>query len=440
MKKEKASENSKILKSMTALAAAFLLALCACIGGGTGQVKPTIQPEPVTPYAKPTEFITAEPTNFPTTEPTDVPTAAPTTEPTDMIKNMLNEMTLEEKVGQLFIIRPESLDDSFRPDQAHGAARYCSTDCNEKMAGFLAEHPAGGIAFFGKNIVSPAQTENFIKELQNASKIPLFIAVDEEGGTVARIANSPAFNVPRFESAQAIGNTGDAAQAYAMYSAIGSYLSELGFNLDFAPVADVNSNPNNPVIGQRAFGSTPALVSKMVNAAIDGLHAEGVAACIKHFPGHGDTAGDTHEGYVALEKTWTELAECELIPFENALKKTDMIMAAHITLTKASTDRLPCSLSYDTLTLHLRGEMGYEGVIITDALAMGAIIQNYTSAESAALAFNAGADILLMPYDYAAAFNGILSAVRNGEITEQRLNESVERILRLKAKLGIISK
>ena len=176
----------------------------------------------------------------------------------------------------------------------------------------------------------------------------------------------------------------------------------------------------------------------MVNAAISGLHKENIIACIKHFPGHGDTAGDTHDGYVALEKDWQQLSECELIPFYNAINETDMIMAAHITLTRGNTDNLPCSLSYDALTLHLRGEMGYKGVIITDALAMGAIVENYSSKESAVLAFNAGADILLMPYDYAAAFNGILSAVQTGEISLDRLNESVERILRLKAEFGMI--
>lgn len=232
--------------------------------------------------------------------------------------------------------------------------------------------------------------------------------------------------------------TNDPEKVRAMYSAIGGYIAELGFNLDFAPVADVNSNPNNTVIGNRAFGSDPKLVAKMVNAAISGLHKENIIACIKHFPGHGDTAGDTHDGYVALEKDWQQLSECELIPFYNAINETDMIMAAHITLTRGNTDNLPCSLSYDALTMHLRGEMGYKGVIITDALAMGAIVENYSSKESAVLAFNAGADILLMPYDYAAAFNGILSAVQTGEISLDRLNESVERILRLKAEFGMI--
>ncbi len=416
-----------IIGRITMIAAVLLLAFCACTGGrGTGQDS-TTAPTLITPSAEPTADMTANPSAAATNEPEE-----------DIVAEMMAEMTLEEKVGQLFIVRPESLDESFTPNQAHGSARYSDTDCSAGMADFLAAHPAGGIAFFGKNIETPEQTASFIQNLQKTSRIPLFIAVDEEGGAVARIANSPAFNVPKYDSAQAVGSTGDPEKARAMYSAIGKYLAELGFNLDFAPVADVNSNPNNPVIGNRAFGSNPKIVAKMVNAAINGLHKENIIACIKHFPGHGDTAGDTHDGYVALEKDWQQLSECELIPFYSAINETDMIMAAHITLTRGSTDNLPCSLSYDALTLHLRGEMGYNGVIITDALEMGAIVENYSSEESAVLAFNAGADILLMPYDYSAAFNGILSAVQTGEITLDRLNESVERILRLKAEFGMI--
>lgn len=420
--------NKKIIIScITVIAAVLLCAFCACIGGrGTGQ-ESTAAPALLTPSVEPTAEMTIKPSAAATNDPEE-----------DIVAEMMTEMTLEEKVGQLFIVRPESLDESFTPNQAHGSARYSDTDCSAGMADFLAAHPAGGIAFFGKNIENPEQTVAFIQNLQKASRIPLFIAVDEEGGTVARIANSPAFTVPKYDGAQAVGSTGDPEQVRAMYSAIGGYLAELGFNLDFAPVADVNSNPNNTVIGNRAFGSDPKLVAKMVNAAISGLHKENIIACIKHFPGHGDTAGDTHDGYVALEKDWQQLSECELIPFYNAINETDMIMAAHITLTRGNTDNLPCSLSYDALTMHLRGEMGYNGVIITDALAMGAIVENYSSEESAVLAFNAGADILLMPYDYAAAFNGILSAVQTGEISFDRLNESVERILRLKAEFDII--
>ena len=161
-----------------------------------------------------------------------------------------------------------------------------------------------------------------------------------------------------------------------------------------------------------------------------------MAACIKHFPGHGAASGDSHDGYVELDKSWEELQQCELIPFIGALEKTDLVMAAHIATPNVTNDGLPASLSYSMLTEKLRGELGYDGVIITDALAMGAIIQNYSSAESAVLALQAGADILLMPYDYIAAYQGVLAAVEDGTIPEERIDESVLRILRLKAAYG----
>ena len=260
----------------------------------------------------------------------------------------------------------------------------------------------------------------------------MIFAIDEEGGSVSRIANTPTFQVPQFSGAGAIGAAGDPEKAREMGSAIGQYLRQYGFHLDFAPVVDINSNPDNIIIGSRSFGSDAQTVSTMANAMIDGLHSAGIMACIKHFPGHGDTSGDSHDGYVSISKSWEELLQCELIPFINALDKTDLVMAAHISTPYITGDGLPASLSPTMLTDKLRGELGYDGVIITDSLAMGAITQNYSSAESSVLAFTAGADLLLMPYDYIAAYEGILSAVQNGEISMARLDESVLRILRLK--------
>ena len=176
----------------------------------------------------------------------------------------------------------------------------------------------------------------------------------------------------------------------------------------------------------------------MVGAAVDGLHSAGIMTCVKHFPGHGDTTGDSHNGYVSLGKSWAEILDCELIPFESVLDRTDMLMAAHITLPQVTDDGLPASLSYELFTQRLRGELGYDGVIITDSLAMGAITKNYSPAESAELAVKAGADIILMPYDYAASFDGVLNAVRAGEISEARIDESVLRILQLKAEYGLL--
>lgn len=385
----------------------------------------------------PTQGNTPTPTPEPTpVEPQPTPDDGDTT-PT--AEQLLAGMTLEEKVGQLFIIRPESLDPTLTPEQVHNTGDYGIQQLTEEMAAQLAKYPAGGIVFFGKNIADPEQLEGFLDDLNQASAVPLFLCTDEEGGSVSRIANAAGFDVPKFENAAAVGATGDTAQAREMGSVIGEYLKRYGFNLDFAPVADINSDPEHIIIGSRAFGSDPQTVSGMVNAMIDGLHSAGVMACIKHFPGHGEASGDTHNGYSEVSKSWEELLACELVPFMGALEKTDLIMAAHLTTPLVTGDGLPASLSRAMLTDRLRGELGYDGVIITDALAMGAITQNYTSAESAVLALNAGADILLMPYDYTAAYQGVLAAVENGELSVDRIDESVLRILRLKLTYGVIA-
>lgn len=388
-----------------------LLALCAC-GGKTG----------------PAAMESLSPT--PTTAPTPEQSAA---------EKALAAMSTDEKIGQLFMIRPESLDPNLTPAQVHNAEQYGATEVSDAMAATLKEYPAGGIAVFSKNISSPAQLTSFVAALQNASATPLIMGIDEEGGSVARIGNSKSFDVPKYGSMGKIGATGDTENAGNVGYTIGSYLKKYGFTLDFAPVADVNTNPHNIVIGNRAFGSDPELVAGMVSAEIDGLHRAGIMSCAKHFPGHGDTMGDTHDGYVSVTKTWEELKNCELIPFVAAMKAgTDMIMAAHITAVNVTDDGLPASLSKELITDKLRGELGYKGVIITDSMGMGAIENKYSSADAAVKAILAGADVVLMPMDYRAAFEGVRKAVEDGTISEKRLDESVLRILNLKEQYGIL--
>ena len=314
--------------------------------------------------------------NDPTPEPTPTPTPIPDDPSPDdestvqKPEQLLAAMTLEEKIGQLFIIRPESLDSTLTPEQVHSTRDYGVQALTEEMAAQLSKYPAGGIVFFGKNIAGPEQLEAFLSGLKQASDLPLMICTDEEGGSVSRIANAAGFQVQKFDGAEAIGATGDPHEAYHMGQVIGAYLNRYGFNLDFAPVADINSDLEHIIIGPRAFGSDAQTVSSMVNAMIDGLHDGGVMACIKHFPGHGAASGDSHDGYVELDKSWEELLQCELIPFIGALEKTDLVMAAHIATPNVTNDGLPASLSHTMLTEKLRGELGYDGVIITDALAM----------------------------------------------------------------------
>lgn len=348
-------------------------------------------------------------------------------------KDVLGKMSLREKVGQLFIVRPEALAENSNAETAPATDRV-----DDAVISRIEEYPVGGIALFSRNITSAEQLPMFISDLQSSSKYPLFIAVDEEGGRVARIANSDFFNVASYKSMEDIGKSGDASKAEEVGRQIGLYLKELGFNLDFAPVADTNTNPQNIVIGDRSYGSDPVLVARMVSAQLDGMHDSGIMGTLKHFPGHGDTKDDTHSGYVSIEKTWDELKECELVPFITALPKADMVMVSHITAVNVTSDKLPTSMSETMITGKLRNELGYDGVIITDAMAMGAVADNYTSAEAAVTAVKAGVDIVLMPQNLDEAFNGVMNAVTDGEISMARLDESVMRILKLKARYKLI--
>ena len=256
--------------------------------------------------------------------------------------------------------------------------------------------------------------------------------VDEEGGRVARIARNPAFGVSNVGSMESLAASGDPGRVRDAAAKIGAYLADYGFTMDLAPVADMNTNPRNVVIGDRSFGSDPDTVTDMVAAYVEGLHSKGVSSVLKHFPGHGDTEDDSHWGTVTVKKTWQELLSAELIPFMRNLDKTDAVMVAHITLPNITGDGLPATLSKELIHGRLRQELGYDGLVITDSLSMGAITDHYGAAQAAVLAFEAGNDVLLLPENYVEAFNGLLSAVENGEISEERLDESVLRILRLK--------
>ena len=344
-------------------------------------------------------------------------------------------MTLREKVGQMFIIRPDQLVTSIPPASTHTSKGSKVKSMSSEMLEVLKDYPAGGFIIFDKNIESRSQIMKFTAQMREVSKYLPFVAIDEEGGKVTRLAGSTdkGIYVKTYRSMGSIGKTGDPANALEAGQTIGKYLKEYGFNLDFAPVADINTNPRNVIIGDRAFGSDPDLVAKMVCAFIDGLHESSVLSSVKHFPGHGDTTADTHYGMVAVKKTWEQLKEAELIPFEASFGTTDFVMIAHINLPNATSDGRPASLSKELITDKLRGELGYKGLVTTDSLAMEAITDQYSQEESAVLAVEAGVDVLLMPFDYTTSFDAIVSAVESGRIPESRIDESVLRILRAKA-------
>lgn len=359
------------------------------------------------------------------------------------IETVLASMTLREKIGQMFMIRPETLYTEITPDELWQKIYSKDADIQQvlytftdEMKSTLKDYPAGGFVIFTQNLQSPSQLKELIVALKAEGNIAPFIGIDEEGGRVSRLANQQSFDadIQNVGSMQAIGETGDTQNAYNAANYIGGYLKDYGFNLNFAPVADINTNPDNIVIGQRAFGTTAGLVSEMVSAYLDGLHSQGIMGTLKHFPGHGDTTNDTHSGYVAVYKTWDELLDAELIPFIDNFNKTDMLMTAHITMKNITSDDLPATLSKTILTDKLRNELGYDGVIITDSMEMGAINKTYPSGLAAVMAIEAGVDIVLLPYDYCVAFEAVMNAVNDGRISEARINESVRRILRIKMK------
>ena len=363
--------------------------------------------------------------------------------PTDEVEAQLRQMTLREKVGQLFYVRPECLDTTIhfnQPSSIDGSSddiREIKLQAvNATMRGVNEKYPVGGVILYAHNIEDEAQLTAFVSQIRTLSGSPL-LCIDEEGGRVARIANNGNFAVEKFESMGAIGATGDAQNAYFCGNVIGTYLHRYGFDIDFAPVADVNTNPENIVIGARAFSDDPQVAAPMVTSYLQGLKDAGVTGCIKHFPGHGDTKADTHFGYAQSLKTWDEMKDCEMVTFKAGIQwGTQLIMTAHIATPNVTGSNVPATMSPFILQDKLRGELGYQNIIITDAMEMGAITLQYNNAEAAVGTLLAGADIVLGPQNFVKAFDAVVKAVEDGRLSEQRIDQSVRRILKLKKQIG----
>lgn len=328
------------------------------------------------------------------------------------IPGRVAKMSVAEKVGQLFVPTFSSRADALTK---------------------IRKYRVGGLIYFPGNIGTPARTAAQSNALQKASKIPLLLGVDEEQGIVSRTPF-----VTTFPGNMALGATRSPADARAAARVTGAELRAVGINLDYAPDADVNVNPRNPVIGLRSFGSEPGLASTLVRGAIGGFQEAGVAAAAKHFPGHGDTATDSHTGLPVIRhspRTW-ELLDAP--PFRAAIAAdVDMIMTAHIVVPELDGSGDPSTLSKKVLTGLLRGGLGYQGVITTDSLEMAGVREKYGDAGVPVRAINAGADQLLMPPDLPRAYGAVMKAVETGKITRKRLDESVTRILRLKQRRGL---
>ena len=332
----------------------------------------------------------------------------------------LSDLSLEEKVGQMIFA---------------GIKGKVMTNETEKI---ISTHQVGGIILFKDNLKKANQSVtllNAIKQENSNNKVPLFLGIDEEGGSISRLPE-----LTKLPTNEEIGFRNDASFSYSIGKLLGKQLSAFGFNLDFAPVLDINSNPENPIIGDRSFGKDAQKVSELGIQTMEGIQSEQVIPVIKHFPGHGDTAVDSHKELPIVQKSLKDLQGLELIPFKKAINQgTEVVMTGHILLPKID-PTYPASLSEKIIKGILRKQLGYEGIIITDDMTMKAIVNTFEIGEAAVSAVKAGNDIVLVAHDYAnviKAKDAILQAVKTGEISEQRIDESVNRILSIKKKYNL---
>ncbi|WP_370871860.1 glycoside hydrolase family 3 protein [Alkalibacillus salilacus] len=352
----------------------------------------------------------------------------------DMIQHALDELSIEEKLGQMLM--PD-----FRNYDGEAV-----TEMLPEIEQLVKEYHLGGVILFAENVQGTEQTARLVHDYQQASeKFGLMMTIDQEGGIVTRLQSGT-----DFPGNMALGATRSEDMAYDVGQAIGREIGSLGINTNFAPVMDVNNNPDNPVIGVRSFGGDPDLVADLGIAYTEGLQSTGVAATAKHFPGHGDTDVDSHLGLPEVPHDRERLEEVELAPFQQAMEAgVDMIMTAHVTFpqidnTKVTSRKtgeevtLPATLSHKVLTELMREDMGYDGIITTDAMNMNAITDHFGTVDAAIRAVKAGSDIVLMPVGLEEVADGLLTAIDDGEIAEERIESSVERILSLKIERGII--
>lgn len=336
----------------------------------------------------------------------------------DPIIEQIGKMTIDEKIGQMLIVGIEGYD----------------LDGNSKS--LIVKSKVGGVILFSNNVQGTSQLLNLLNSLKSENqhnKIPLFLSVDEEGGRVTRMP----VEFKKIPTNKAIGKINNEALSNKIGATIAYEIGAFGFNMDFSPVLDINSNPNNPVIGDRSFGRDVNIVSRLGIQTMKGIQSANIIPVVKHFPGHGDTAVDSHLGLPSVNNDLERLESFELIPFEEAIKNNaDAVMIAHILLPKIDSEN-PSSLSKIIITDILRNNLNFNGVIITDDMTMGAIVKNYNISEAAVKSVKAGTDIVLVCHGYdneISVINALKNAVSEGEIVEQRIDESVYRILMLKKK------
>ena len=338
------------------------------------------------------------------------------------LDHKLAYMTLEEKIGQLIYMDYRNLE-----------------EMNVSLEKILSTYHPGGFILFKSNVSDFKQTQKFIQDIKNIPRTPIFVGTDQEGGRVQRIKDIDHFTAmpPMME----VGKTCDPSYAYEIGNQMGEELHYLGINMDMAPILDIYSNPENKVIGDRTFGSDAKTVSKMGMAFSDGLRDAGVIPVVKHFPGHGDTAVDSHIDLPVVRKSYEELKKMELIPFIEAIRNhTEAIMLGHLAVPHITEDSIPASMSPVVIKDILRKDLKYDGVLMTDSVKMKALTKYFTEEEIYLRVIRSGNDLILMPNDVTKAFETIRVSVLEGKIKEEEIDLSVRRILSLKYDFGLFSK
>ncbi len=359
----------------------------------------------------------------------------------ERLERILAAMSLEQKVAQLFVVSPESLVDVGTVTEAGDSTRRA-----------IEKRPVGGICYFADNLEDPDQTSEMLRNSSNYAKdtcgLPLFLCVDEEGGTVKRVARNDSFEVEDVGDMRDIGASGNTNEARDAARYVGGYLKSLGFNVNFAPVADIATSEDSPLV-KRSFGDSPDLVSQMVKAQIEGYERSGVICSAKHFPGIGAAEEDSHEQSIHSNKTVEEMRNWELIPFATAIEThVPMVMIGHLTCSgitpekevddgdgKKTIPTPPATYDPNVVNGLLRHTMGYQGIVVTDSLEMGAVADYCDPGEQGVLAIEAGVDLILLPKNFDKAYDGLLEAVKSGRVSEGRVDESVRRIIAEKLRM-----
>lgn len=360
-------------------------------------------------------------TNGKTDELSDETTPQPTPPEKDPIEEQIKLMSLDEKLGQMIMV---------------GLNGYVVDNAARQM---LESYHVGGFILYGSNVESQEQLlalTNSLKSINSASKLPLLISVDEEGGRISRMPKE----LKDIPTNKEIGKINNEEFSYKIGGLLAAEVKAFGFNMDFAPVLDINSNPKNPVIGDRAFGADERVVSNLGVQTMKGIEASGVIPVVKHFPGHGDTSVDSHVGLPSVDNDLERLKSFELLPFTNAIENgADVVMAAHILLPKIDGEN-PATMSKAIIMGILREQMNYDGVVITDDMTMGAIVENYEIGAASVKSVEAGSDIILVAHgndNALAVLEKMKEAVEQGLVSEERINKSVYRILKLKQKYNL---